>query len=478
MSGTLVTNYVQPDLNTDLTLNQRNSTGNTVAIGALYAGQNANTPLAGATNPTIGSIQSANNYIQNYVYNTANGSFSSADFTAYPNNGSDASGWVDMGITSNNYSQATYSITGRNEGYVLMSAPSGSGTSGNLVFATDSTGLYNSFQWYANGFNQSKSTPSMVLDKNSNLNITGSINATNSYNFKNKIINGGFDVWQRATSFTDWGSFAYLVDRARIGYDGSPATGRTLSQQTFALGQTDILEGDPKYYLQYVFPNCGTPNNYIRWDIEGVRTLAGKKATFSFWARVPSGTMSIGVAIAQEFGSGGSPSGGVYPAQTNYTVTTTWQKFVYTTTMASVSGKTLGSNNDDRIWPAIYFPPNAAGTIQIANCQLEEGTAATTFEKRPYAAELAMCQRYYYQTAVSVGPYYNSNAGNVQQGNYVAFKTTMRIAPTITYTNISATLTNTDQSSFITPDGFNYGANLTGNGTYSRYSTAKCDAEL
>lgn len=220
MSGTLVTNYVQPDLNTDLTLNQRNSTGNTVAIGALYAGQNANTPLAGATNPTIGSIQSANNYIQNYIFNTANGSFSSADFTAYPNNGTDASGWVDMGITSNNYSQATYSITGRNEGYVLMSAPSGSGTSGNLVFATDSTGLYNSFQWYANGFAQAKSNAIMTLDR------TGVVTHTN---------NVKFSTANTGVVFSD----GYLQTSTAIGYGqvwtnviGSRASGTTYTNTT------------------------------------------------------------------------------------------------------------------------------------------------------------------------------------------------------------------------------------------------------
>jgi hypothetical protein len=255
-------------------------------------------------------------------------------------------------------------------------------------------------------------------------------NSGSELSFRNKIINGGFDVWQRATTFTDWASFAYLVDRLRIGYDGSPASGRTLSQQTFALGQTSVPEGDPKFFMQYVFPNCGTPNNYIRWDLEGVRTLAGKQATFSFWARVPSGTMLIGCAIAQEFGSGGSPSAGVYPAQTNFTVTTTWQKFVYTTTMASIAGKTVGTNNDDRIWPAVYMPPNAAGTIQFANFQLEEGSVATPFEKRPYATELALCQRYLEIDTGAASCYFWGTPYNQSQAAY--FKVTKRAAPTVT----------------------------------------------
>ena len=135
------------------------------------------TPLGGATNPVFGSIQSANNYIQSYIYNTANGAFTSSDFTAYPVNGNDAAGWIDMGITSNTFSQSAYAVTGPNEGYILMSAPTGSGTSGNLVYATDATGVYNSHQWYANGFSQSKSTALMTLDKGGNLSVTNKITA-------------------------------------------------------------------------------------------------------------------------------------------------------------------------------------------------------------------------------------------------------------------------------------------------------------
>jgi len=118
--------------------------------GPVYTGTSA--PLGGATNPITGSTGSANNYIQTYIYNTFNGANSSADFSAYPNNGNDASGWVDMGITSSTYNNSSYTTTGANEGYLLMSAPSGSGTTGNLVIATDSTGTSNAIQFYVGGF--------------------------------------------------------------------------------------------------------------------------------------------------------------------------------------------------------------------------------------------------------------------------------------------------------------------------------------
>jgi hypothetical protein len=108
--------------------------------------------LSGLTNPLYGAVASANNYIQDYVWNKSSGVNASADFIVYPDNGTDASGWMDMGVTSSNFSQAAYSVTGPNEGYLFMSATAASGKSGDMVIATDSTGVSNSIRFYVNSF--------------------------------------------------------------------------------------------------------------------------------------------------------------------------------------------------------------------------------------------------------------------------------------------------------------------------------------
>lgn len=121
--------------------------------------------LGGATNPVIASVGTADNYVQSYIYNTSTGGSASADFVAYPHNGSDASGWIDIGITSIDFDEATFSITGPNEAYLFGSSPSAAGTAvtGNLVYATDGYGSANYHQWYIGGFNQSKSAWKMQL---------------------------------------------------------------------------------------------------------------------------------------------------------------------------------------------------------------------------------------------------------------------------------------------------------------------------
>ena len=129
--------------------------GTTMRVGS-------NALLSGAVNPIVGQTGSANGYIQSYIYNASTGASCSADFTAYANNSTDSHGWADMGFTGSNYADPTYTVTGPNEAYLFGSALNSSYT-GNLVYATDSTGSQNYHQWYVGGFTQLKSAWKMQL---------------------------------------------------------------------------------------------------------------------------------------------------------------------------------------------------------------------------------------------------------------------------------------------------------------------------
>lgn len=131
-----------------------------------------------ATNPIIAATGNQNLYIQSYIYNSNSGSSASADFVAYADNSTEASGWIDMSLTSSTYADANYTVIGPNEGSITMSAPSGAGKTGNLVYATDSTGTTNAHQWYVGGFTQAKSAYKMQLSStsltlNTPLSVTG-----------------------------------------------------------------------------------------------------------------------------------------------------------------------------------------------------------------------------------------------------------------------------------------------------------------
>lgn len=125
------------------------------------------TPIGGVSNPLIEANGNANGYVEIYAHNDNTGSSASADLVVYPDNGADATGWLDIGINSSTFSDAAYSVSTANEGYIFMSAPTGAGSTGDLVICTDSTGTSNDIEIYTGGFTQGKTTPKVII-KNSN----------------------------------------------------------------------------------------------------------------------------------------------------------------------------------------------------------------------------------------------------------------------------------------------------------------------
>jgi fibronectin-binding autotransporter adhesin len=112
--------------------------GNAYVGNNLYIGPNSLTQTFAA--PTIVAVDNGTNYAQIALKNTnANGS---ADYAAYADNGSDAGGWVDMGVAGSTFSDGNYTITKPNDGY-LITRPVNSTYGGNLVIGTSEAGFQN-----------------------------------------------------------------------------------------------------------------------------------------------------------------------------------------------------------------------------------------------------------------------------------------------------------------------------------------------
>lgn len=252
---------------------------------------------------------------------------------------------------------------------------------------------------------------------------------------KNLLINGGFDIWQRGTSFTDPDG-EYTADRF-LSDSVSGGTGNaTITRQAFTLGQTDV-PNNPKYFLRHlqsVAVSSVVPILIQR--VEGVETLSGRNATVSFRARVASGTKTLAISLRQNFGTGGSPSGATATSGGTFVATTTWQRFTTTIAIPSISGKTLGSNGDDSLSLQIREESSfGTYTMEFANMQLESGDQETLFEVRAIAEELALCSRYFQRysytsgqrlgggTTAPAAPYTSTNQA-------LSITTPMRVAPT------------------------------------------------
>ena len=221
---------------------------------------------------------------------------------------------------------------------------------------------------------------------------------------KNAIINGNFDIWQRDTSQTTNGYGS--ADRWTTYFAGT-GTSLSVSQQAFTVGQT-LVPNEPEWFARHTFVS-GTDvatDMKQRQFIEGVRTFAGQTVTVSFYATCAT-SLDMTVEFAQQFGTGGSPSAAVYVTPQKVSLTPSWSKYELTFDIPSISGKTIGTANDDRLQIHFWFSAGSdnntrsdtlglqSGTIDIAQVQVEKGSSATDFEKRHIADELALCQRYY-----------------------------------------------------------------------------------
>jgi hypothetical protein len=208
---------------------------------------------------------------------------------------------------------------------------------------------------------------------------------------KNKIINGDFGIWQRGTSFSTGNSdYYYGPDRWAAYFYGSNTT--TMSQQTFTAGAAPVAGYEGRFFARFVSTNTSTA---FRQSIEDVRTFAGQTVTVSFWAKAAS-AITLNTSYTQNFGTGGSSA--VDFGSTNHSITTSWVRYSATTSVPSISGKTIGTSSSLRL---IFFGSGVINTnIDIWGVQLEYGSKATPFQTASGGspqAELAMCQRYYWR---------------------------------------------------------------------------------
>ena len=251
---------------------------------------------------------------------------------------------------------------------------------------------------------------------------------------KNALINGAFDYWQRGTSgFSQGGS--YNADRWKCYYDGAGAT-IAITQQSLAGAITGV---DSPYFWQaaQTVAGSGATVNLLYQLIENVQTYSGQNIVLSFWCKSDSTRSMLTPTGTQNFGSGGSSSVGVtFTAASNNpaNITTAWQRFSFTASVPSVSGKTIGSSSYLEI--DLKLPINAVHTTGVAGVQLEVGSVATAFSRagNTLQGELAACQRYYlrYSTSVANGLMASSafTINSTIGVGIFAFPVEMRVAPT------------------------------------------------
>jgi hypothetical protein len=265
------------------------------------------------------------------------------------------------------------------------------------------------------------------------------LNTSSLFAGKNKILNSDFSTWQRGTSISNFGFFTlYTADRWAF---LSVNSGRTISRQV--TGDTTNLP-----FIQYCARvqrdsgNTDTTFLQLSQSFETINAIpfAGKTVTYSFYARKGANFSATSNILLARLTTGTGTdqnvitgyTGGI-DTDTNFTITSTWQRFSVTLAVPTTATEIATSFR--------YTPTGTAGAAdyyEVTGVQLEAGTVATAFQTATgtIQGELAACQRYYFNYMNNINQTIGvaSFFAPTQAETNIQFPVTMRTAPTLTST--------------------------------------------
>jgi hypothetical protein len=306
----------------------------------------------------------------------------------------------------------------------------------------------------------SGATTQDILSVNSSGAVT--INNLNNQSFRNRIKNGDCRVDQRnGGASVAWAANTngYTIDRWKLTQNGTVAstvqrstvvpTGQGFTNSlltTITTAETAVGTGNKTGGYYYMLEGYDTSD--FGWGTASAQTI-----TISFWVRSSVvGTYSFSVmntAFNRSYNS-------------SYTITTanTWEKKIFTipgdtgaTSMDTTNGIALSlvfdlgfspmyESSTANAWQGsssyalsgcTKLSSTVGATFYLTGLQLEVGSTATDFERRPYGIELALCQRYY-----EVGNAWLQSSGASPSVGYAQqFSVQKRATPTNSFTNIT-----------------------------------------
>jgi len=234
--------------------------------------------------------------------------------------------------------------------------------------------------------------------------------------FRNRIINGDMRIDQRnagasitptATTYSvdRWQATVNVSSKASFDQTTTAPTGFNNSMLITSLSAYSVAAGDVVTYRQQIE---GFNISDLGWGTSSAKTI-----TVLFWVR-SSLTGTFGGSVK----NGGSDRS--YPFTYTISGADTWEQKSVTiagdtsgtwatdntsglilsfgigvgSTTSGTAGAWAGTNYNSATGATSVLATNGA-TFYITGVQLEVGSVATPFERRPYGTELALCQRYF-----------------------------------------------------------------------------------
>jgi hypothetical protein len=280
---------------------------------------------------------------------------------------------------------------------------------------------------------------------------------------KNRLINGDFPLWQRGTNSPTTTDNAYGPDQWRLLTETS-ATGHTLGWEV-----SDVPLGGSHYAAKLGIGATANKKGGLFQPLPGsdIYDLRGQTASLSFWlkasdARIGDVRASVVQWTGTENAISADPinvwgSAGTVPTYTgswsnaatptNLNPITSWMQYRIEGVPISASATNLAAF----IWIEDQST-NTADYILLTDVQLEKGSYASDFDRRPVTQELTRAQAYFettYPTTPAVFPVPNTypsvlifNGASIGAGQYYgqySWKVKKFSAPSVTYYSYAGT---------------------------------------
>lgn len=202
--------------------------------------------------------------------------------------------------------------------------------------------------------------------------------------YLNYVINGQFLFFDNASISTLPASETAIADYWYFDKNNTTATD-SIDFVEFALGST-TPPLSPKYYFHYECTNVPSGETYkdVYIKIKGVESFQGSPIVLAIEQQGTVPVQVLEFRYLQHFGTGGTPSADVGASISSHNVSLTWSKINDTLTLPTISGKTLGTNNDDYIAFIIRLPVNVTTEIDLTNFQINLGSALLDYEYLTY----------------------------------------------------------------------------------------------
>jgi hypothetical protein len=281
--------------------------------------------------------------------------------------------------------------------------------------------------------------------------------------FKNGLINGSFDHWQRGATLS--GQFttpSYIADRWG-GQNSIVGSTLAMTRRAFNMPGVENGQSEARYYMEMTYAGGASAADItglaiLRQNIENVWRYSGKRIAVRFRARQVGGAgKKLSVNISQNFGTGGAPSTQVNAPGGLITLQDYFQLHTVLIDVPSVIGKTFGANNDHYLALLIWLSAgsdHASRTggltpqdiqINITDIEVREvipgfGDQLGPYERVPADIELLRCMEYYQTQPFTL---YRSLSGTVAFFgglSSVPLTPNMRATPSVAVSNLGGTV--------------------------------------